>query len=121
MTDSSSGQLIFASSCVAFSLYCSLKRSQEQDKRKGAESTLPTPVFSPCDTSKGDITLHHIQSLSDYVLSQNVSNSSDYFHVLKSDDYVMGKNKTFKINILINNHLGSGMHFARLIFISVID
>ena len=97
-SDSFSGQLIFASSCVAFSLYSSLQhhnkiekqiQEQEQQKLTAAVNHSPIHIHSICD--QGDITQHHIQNLSEHFPSENVKNSEKYFHILKSDDYVMGK------------------------------
>jgi hypothetical protein len=91
-SDLSSGQLIFASSCVAFALYSSLKRHEKlerQQQQKLATITPPIHVHSRC--GEEDITLHHIQNLSEYFPSENVNNCTSYFHMLQSDDYVMGK------------------------------
>jgi hypothetical protein len=90
--DSTSGQLIFASSCVVFSLYFSSRRHEKllrQQQQKLAATTPPIHVHSRCN--EGDITLHHIQNLSEYYPSENYENSEKYFHLLKSDEYVMGK------------------------------
>lgn len=88
---SSAGPLIFVSSCVAISLFSSLKRHERRLERlhqKVLASSAPAQTHSKCD--EGDITLHHIQNLSEYFPSENVTNSEKYFHLLKSDDYVMG-------------------------------
>jgi hypothetical protein len=91
-SDSASGSIIFASTCAAFSLYSSLKHSREETQRHREQVVLSSPpihVHSKCE--EGDITLHQIQNLSELIPSANIKNSDTYFHLLKSDDYVMGK------------------------------
>ena len=83
------GSFIFTSTFAAFSLYNSLLRHKDSEEcllqQLGEKKS--QQVYPKC--KEGDFMVHTIQNLSAYKQSENVKNS-DYYHILRSDDFVIG-------------------------------